>query len=83
MYPYETGSLVALLDIGVVIYRIPPGCSNPSEVPNVTQTDGRSPCHDDFGRSDEPEDGDNDAQQRRSDYGEWQCASSACALEEW
>jgi len=61
MYRYETGSLVELLDIGVVGYRIPPGCSHPSEVPNVTQTDGRSPCPDDFGGGDGPEDGGHSA----------------------
>src|SRR5262245_35724764 len=82
MYRYETGSPVELLDIGVVIYRIPPGCSYPSEVPNVTQTHGRSPRHDGFGGGYGPEDGDHRARQRRSDHGEWQRPGSANTVEE-
>jgi hypothetical protein len=57
MYRYETGSIIELLDIGVHVDKVPPGCSHPSEVRNVTQTHGRAPCHDDLGRGDEPEDG--------------------------
>ena len=82
MYRFGTGSPVELLDIGVFIDRVPPGCSLLSEALNVTQTYGRSPRHDDLGGGNGLEDRRHRAGSRRSDYGEWKRTGSANTLEE-
>ena len=82
MYRFGTGSSRELLDIGVVIYRVPPGYLYPSEALNVTQTHGNSPRHDDSGGGNEPEDGDHLARQWRGDHGQWKRTCSRSYIEE-
>jgi hypothetical protein len=82
MYRFDTGSPRELLDIGVVIYRVPPGYLYPSEALNVTQTHGSSPRHDDSGGGDEPENGSHLARQRRGDHGQRKRTGTTDSLEE-
>ena len=60
----------------------PPGYLYSSEAPNVTQTHGYSPRHDDPGGGDEPEDGSHLARQRRGDDGQRKRTCSSNTLEE-